>query len=66
MRARFGTPKAIAITAHKLARLFYYMLKNRTGYDDIGSEEEEARYRERAFRRLQRQARKLGAKVVLE
>lgn len=66
MRARFGTPKAIAITAHKLARLFYYMLKNRTEYTDIGSEEEEARYRERAFRRLQRQARKLGAKVVLE
>ena len=42
------------------------MLKNRTEYADIGSEEEEARYRERAFRRLQRQARKLGAKVVLE
>ena len=66
MRARYGTPKAIAVTAHKLARIFYYMIKNKTEYVNIGSEEKEARYRERAIGRLQRQARRLGTKVVVE
>jgi transposase len=66
MRFRHGTPKAAAIAAHRLARIFYFMLKNKTEYVDIGSEEEEARYRERALRRLKRQAHKLGVKVVAE
>jgi transposase len=32
MKARWGTPKAITATAHKLARLIYTMLKHGTAY----------------------------------
>jgi hypothetical protein len=32
MKARWGTPKAITATAHKLARLIYTMLQHGTAY----------------------------------
>jgi transposase len=36
MRARLGAPAAITATAHKLARIIYFMLKERKPYQDIG------------------------------
>lgn len=42
------------------------MLKNGVAYAAIPPEHEDARYRERALRNLQRQARKLGANIVME
>lgn len=60
LRARQGAPKAITATAHKLARILYFMLKNREPYHDPGAYYYEEQYRERAIRKLQRQAAKLG------
>jgi transposase len=37
MRAKLGAPKAIAATAHKLARIVYGLLTTRESYDGPGS-----------------------------
>ena len=42
------------------------MLKHQTLFQSVCPEHEDARYRERALRNLQRQARKLGANIVME
>jgi transposase len=60
MRARCGPQKAIVATAHKLARIFYFMLKHRTPFHDIGADEYNQRQREREIARLQKKAAKLG------
>jgi hypothetical protein len=60
MRAKHGPEKANVATAHKLARLIYFMLKNKTPYHDIGLEQYEEKYRQRQLRNLQRQAQRLG------
>jgi transposase len=59
-RARLGPPAAITATAHKLARIIYYMLKERKPYHDFGSEYYEQQNRERVLRNLNRRAVKLG------
>lgn len=65
MRSRLGASQAIVATAHKIARAFYYMLKNRTPYHDLGGEEYERRARERELRNLERRAAKLGLRLTL-
>jgi len=60
MRARCGPQKAIVATAHKLARIFYFMLKHRTPFHDIGADEYDKRQREREIARLHKRAAKLG------
>jgi transposase len=60
IRARSGGPAAITATAHKLARIIYAMLKNRTPYHDDGAQFYEQQYRERVVRNLSRQATRLG------
>jgi transposase len=60
MRARCGPQKAIVATAHKLARIFYFMLKHRTPFHDIGADEYDKREREREIARLQKKAARLG------
>jgi len=60
MRAKHGPEKANVATAHKLARLIYFMLKNKTPYHDVGVEHYEEKYRQRQLRNLQRQAQRLG------
>jgi transposase len=60
MRARKGAPKAITATAHKLARIFYCMLKHRREYCDPGFDYYEKQYQERVFRNLRRKAAQLG------
>jgi transposase len=60
MRSRSGAQQAIVATAHKIARVFYHMLKHRVPYHDLGGEEYERRARERELRNLERRAAKLG------
>ena len=60
MRGRIGAPEAITATAHKLARIYYAVLKTRTPYDEArvaGSPEKQALKRRQ---RLEKQAAKLG------
>jgi transposase len=64
MRARHGPAKANKATAHKLARIVYHMLKNRTAYVDPGQTHYEEQYRERTLRNLKRKAANLGMELV--
>ncbi len=64
MRARLGKKQAIVATAHKIARTFFYMLKHRAPFHDLGGEEYERRARERELRNLEKRAAKLGMTLV--
>ena len=63
MRARLGPPAAITATAHKLARIIYFMLKERVPYHDFGAEFYEKQFRDRVLRNLNRRAAKLGFRL---
>jgi hypothetical protein len=63
IRTRHGAPKAVTATAHKLARIVYFMLKYRQPYRDPGADYYEEQYRIRAIRSLQRRASKLGMRL---
>lgn len=64
MRAKHGAPKAITATAHKLARIFYHMLKYRQAYQDPGQDYYEQQYRERVLQNLKRRAKELGMDLI--
>lgn len=64
MRVRHGPAKAITATAHKLARIVYFMLKNRTAYVDPGVTYYEQQYRDRTIRNLKRKAAAMGLELV--
>jgi len=64
MRAKHGAPKAITATAHKLARIFYHMLKYRQAYHDPGQDYYEQQYRERVLQNLKRRAKELGMDLI--
>lgn len=64
IRTRHGAQQAVAATAHKLARIIYFMLKNRTPYLDPGPDYYEQRYRARTIQNMQRKAAKLGLQLV--
>jgi transposase len=63
MRARLGAPAAITATAHKLARIIYFMLKHRKPFHDFGADYYEQQYRVRILRNLTRRAAKLGFRL---
>jgi transposase len=60
MRARHGPERAIIATAHKLARIFYHMLKHRIPFDPQQVTNDEQRSRQRKLTYLQREAAKYG------
>lgn len=64
IKTRHGAQQAVAATAHKLARIIYFMLKNRTPYLDPGPDYYEQRYRDRTIQNMQRKAAKLGLQLV--
>lgn len=64
MKARLGAPKAITATAHKLARIFYHMLKDRDDYTDPGQDYYERTFQERLIKNLRRKAKNLGMDLV--
>jgi transposase len=64
MKARHGPAKATTATAHKLARIVYSMLRNRTAYEDPGVTYYEEQYRDRAIRNLKRKAAALGLELA--
>lgn len=47
MRTKLGAPKAITATAHKLARLFYSMLRTKKRFADLGQDAYERLYQAR-------------------
>ena len=64
IRAKKGATVANVATAHKLARIIYFMLKNRTEYEDPGATYYEEQYRQRVIKNLKRKAEKLGFELV--
>jgi len=63
MCARLGTPAAITATAHKLARIIYFMLKYRKPFHDLGANYYEQQFRARVLRNLTRRAAVLGFRL---
>ena len=64
IRSRHGRQSAIKATAHKLALVFYAMLRNQTEYRDPGVNYYEKKYRETLLRSLTRNAETLGFALV--
>jgi len=63
MRAHIGAPAAITATAHKLARIIYFMLRDHKPYHDCGADYFEEQQRTIAIRNLSRKAAKLGLRL---
>jgi hypothetical protein len=51
-------------TAHKIARIFYVMLKERQEYISPDTADYKAKQKERAIKHLRRKATRLGLQVV--
>lgn len=64
IRSRHGRQAAIKATAHKLAIIFYAMLKNQTEYRDPGVDYYERRYRQNLLKSLTQKASDLGFMLV--
>jgi transposase len=64
LKARLGAPTAINAGAHKLARLFYRMLKFGAAYVEQGQTYYEQRYKERLLRNLSRRAKEFGFQLT--
>ena len=58
--SRMDKPKAITASAHKLARLVYFMLTKGQAFVEAGQDEYEERYRQRVVQNLARRAREMG------
>lgn len=59
-RAQLGPARAIAATAHKLARLIYNLIKHRRHFVEPGQDAYEAQFRARSLRSIERKAHALG------
>jgi hypothetical protein len=64
IQSRHGRAVAIKATAHKLATIFYSMLKTQTPYRDPGVDYYESRYQQRLFKSLQKKAATLGFQLI--
>lgn len=64
LRAKHGPGVAIVATAHKIARIFYTMLKDRREYISPDTAAYDAKQKERAIKHLKRKAARLGLQVV--
>jgi transposase len=60
LRARIGPAQALVATAHKIARIFYLMLRDRRPYQHTDAQRYEERFRAQQVKNLQRKAAKLG------
>lgn len=65
MKARLGPGAAITATAHRLARIFYTLLRYGRPYHDIGQEAYEQQFRQRMLKHLHRLAKKLGVELPI-
>jgi len=63
-RSKLGAPKAITAMAHKLAVLFYRMLRYGQEYVDRGQQFYEEKYRQQQISLLNKKAAQLGFSIV--
>jgi transposase len=64
IKSRLGAPVAINAGAHKLARLFYRMLKFGAAYVEQGQTYYEEKYKERLLRNLSKRAKEFGLQLT--
>jgi hypothetical protein len=63
-KAKIGPQAAHTATAHKIAVIFYAMVKNQVEYDRTIWEQRDTRRQQRQTARLKRQAQRLGYKLT--
>lgn len=64
IKSRDGWAVAIKATAHKLAVIFYSMMKNKTPYREAGVDYYEKRYIQQLFKSLEKKALNLGYQLA--
>jgi DNA-binding protein YbaB len=64
MKAKLGPSPAITATAHKIAVIFYTLVKNQAEYDETIWAARDTEREKRLERRLKRQAKQLGYELV--
>jgi len=64
IRARSGEAKAVTATAHKLAKIYYRLLKYGEAYVELGEKAYEERYQQQRVKALKKQAALLGFALV--
>lgn len=64
MKARDGARSAITATAHKLARIFYFMVSKQVEYSEELVNGNEEKNKKRMIKNLQRRANELGYELV--
>jgi transposase len=64
IKVRTGGQQAVTATAHKIARIYYAMLTQRTAYVELGQQAYEQRFKQRRLNNLMSQAKSLGYQLV--
>lgn len=64
LKSRLGAPKATTAVAHKLAVIFYEMIKNKSEFKETGQDYYEKQYRTRLIKNLTNRAKLLGFDLV--
>ena len=64
MKAKLGPQAAVTATAHRIARVFYAVVKNQTEYDETIWEKQDQHRRSRFEAKLKRQAQQIGYQLV--
>jgi hypothetical protein len=64
MKAKLGPSAAITATAHKIAVIFYTMVRNQVEYDETIWAARNAEREKRLEAKLKRQAKQLGYELV--
>lgn len=63
-KAQLGAAEAITATAHKIARIFYTMLKTKKPYSDLGADYYEQKHHDRMLKKVALKAKALGYELV--
>ena len=64
MRAKLGGAAAVTAVAHKLARIFYAIVKTKIPYDPTPHETSSVAHRARTLARIRSKAKELGFQIV--
>ena len=64
MKARMGPVDAITATAHKMARILYFMMARKQDYSEAGESYYDELHKEKTTRYLRKKARALGFELV--
>jgi transposase len=63
-KAHIGPAKAVTATAHKIARIYYHLMKTGEEYVDGGAQAYDKKYQQRVLKSLRKRAKVLGFDLV--